>query len=114
MSRDVRLYLTDMLTCCNKVLSYTAGSSQSEFVANEMAYDATIRNLEVIGEAAKHVPDEVRSQIEDVEWRQITGFRDILAHAYFGLDNDIIWDVIQRHVPRLRRALAEYLTQPSP
>ena len=60
------------------------------FTNNEMAYDAVLGNLEIIGEAAKHIPDEVRRRYPDIAWREMAGLRDILAHAYFGLDDEVL------------------------
>ena len=71
------------------------------FTNNEMAYDAVLRNLEIIGEAAKHIPDEVRRRYPDIAWREMAGLRDILAHAYFGLDDEVLWDIVQNEVPSL-------------
>jgi len=71
------------------------------FVKNEMAYDAVLRNLEIIGEAAKHIPDEVRRRYPDIAWREMAGLRDILTHAYFGLDDEVLWDIVQNEVPSL-------------
>ena len=64
--------------------------------------------LEVIGEAAKHIPDEIKLQMPGIEWRKIAGLRDIVAHAYFGIDNEVLWDVIQNLVPVLQRAIEEF------
>jgi uncharacterized protein with HEPN domain len=101
MSRDPVLFLRDILDAAAKVFSYTQGMTQEEFEAHGMAYDAVIRNLEVIGEAAKQIPQEWREAAPGVPWRMICGFRDHLAHAYFGLDNDTVWEVISAELPIL-------------
>ncbi len=106
MSRDWRLYWQDVLTCCDKVVRYTEGMDQRAFEVDDRTYDAVVRNLEVIGEAAKQLPVEARQLATQVEWRKIAGLRDVLAHAYFGIDNDILWDVVTNEVPRLRAALS--------
>jgi uncharacterized protein with HEPN domain len=69
-----------------------------QFIADERTYDAVIRNLEIIGEATKNIPDDIRTNYPDIEWRKIAGLRDILAHAYFSLENEIIWDIVQNKV----------------
>jgi len=101
MSRDPRLYLEDMLESGNKVLRYTRGMTFEEFLANEMAFDAVLRNLEIIGEAAKNVSDEVRARYPEVEWRRIAALRNVLAHAYFGLEAETLWDIVTNKVPVL-------------
>lgn len=109
MSRDWRLYLEDMLQSCAKVMQFTAGMSQESFVNDVKTYDATVRNLEIIGEAAKRVPLDVQQQMPDIQWRKVAGFRDVLAHAYFGIDNDILWDVARNEIPRLEQSLRRFL-----
>jgi uncharacterized protein with HEPN domain len=101
MSRDARLFLQDILESAAKTLAYTKGLSQEEFEANDMAYDAVLRNLEIIGEAAKRIPKEMRAGAPAVPWRMICGFRDHIAHGYFGLDNDAVWEVITDELPIL-------------
>ena len=71
--------------------------------------DAVLRNLEVIGEAVKMLPEEVRSRGRDVEWKKIAGLRDILIHRYFGIDLEIIWDVVRNQLPVLRERVAKLL-----
>ena len=90
VSRDRRLFVADIRHCALKALSYTQGLTQEEFVADQKTYDAVIRNLEIIGEAAKHVPADVRDRYSDVPWQSIGAFRDVLSHVYFGIDDDIL------------------------
>ena len=81
--RSYLLYLEDILKSVAKVSRYTDGMSFEDFLADERTFDAVVRNLEIIGEAAKNVPPEVRECYPDIEWRKIAGLRDILSHTYF-------------------------------
>jgi uncharacterized protein with HEPN domain len=101
MSRDPRLYLQGIKDCATKILQYSQGLDRESFENHGMAYDAVLRNLEIIGEAAKKIPREIRDLAPDVPWRMICGFRDHLAHAYFGLDGDTVWEVVSEEVPAL-------------
>ena len=109
MSREYRLFLDDMLKACDKVMRFTRGLSLEQFQADEKTFDAVMRDLEIIGEAAKHIPDEMRRQHPGIHWREISGFRDIVAHEYFGLDMEVVWDVITRQVPTLHNQLKRLL-----
>ncbi len=112
MSRDPRLFLRDILDCCAKVQGYSRGMTFDEFIADGRTYDAVLRNLELIGEAAKRVPDDVRDLHPQVEWRKIAGLRDVLAHAYFGVDDEVLWDLIQAKVPQLETQIRAALGVP--
>ena len=76
-----------------------------------MLQDAIIRNLEILGEAIKHIPDDVKSNKPEVEWKKIAGLRDIISHAYFGVDMEIIWDVAKNKVPILKEQITELLSE---
>jgi uncharacterized protein with HEPN domain len=102
MSRDYRLYLEDILESCRKIKRFTEQMPFDQFVEDEKTYDAVVRNLEIIGEAAKNVPEDIRLCYSGVEWRQIAGLRDLIAHEYFGIDNDILWDIIQNKIGTLQ------------
>ena len=86
---------------------------QAGFVADTLTYDATLRNLELIGEAATHIPSEVREAHSEIQWRDIIATRNRLAHGYLGIDNDVIWDIIQNDVPKLLPALRNLLNTTS-
>ncbi|EIA39593.1 hypothetical protein RLTM_02551 [Thermus parvatiensis] len=92
-------------------MRYTEGLDFDTFVRNELVYDAVLRNLEVLGEAAKKVPDPVRARYPSVEWRAIAGLRDVLAHAYFALDEATLWDIVAQKVPALAEALRQILEE---
>jgi uncharacterized protein with HEPN domain len=108
MSRDWRLYLDDMITSCEKVLRFTAGLGRKDFFADDKTHDAVVRNVQIIGDAAKHIPTDVRQQMTDVEWKKIAGMRDLLVHAYFGVDPDILWMAIETKIPELLSALRAF------
>ena len=109
MSRDPRLYLEDMLEACRRVASYTAGMTFEQFLADDRTRDAVARNLEILGEAAKKVPSEIRQRLPAVDWREACAFRDILAHAYFGIDEQIVWDVVRLRAPSIAAELERFL-----
>jgi uncharacterized protein with HEPN domain len=105
VSREWRLYVADMREFCARIAKYTDGLSREEFEKTPLVYDATLRNLELIGEAARHVPEEARAKAPDVPWPRVVAVRNILIHGYLGLDNDIIWDIVQNEIGKLLQAL---------
>ncbi len=108
MSREYRFFIEDMRKACDKVIRYTHLLTREQFVTDEKTFDAVMRDLEIIGEAAKHVPVEIQARHPEIEWRKISGLRDVVAHEYFGLDMEIIWDVVTREVPVLYRQLETF------
>jgi len=109
--RDIGLYLEDMLEAAARLASYTDGLDFGEFAGDPRTIDAVVRNLEILGEAAKRVPDVIRERATEIEWRKVAGMRDVLAHAYFHVDVQIVWDAATNKVPGfvdpLRRLLGE-------
>ena len=101
MSRSWLLFLDDMREAARKIDRYVAGRDLDAFRADEMAFDATLRNLEILGEAVKGIPEEIRARYPDVNWRGVAGFRNVLAHAYFAVDEETLWDIIANKVPQL-------------
>jgi uncharacterized protein with HEPN domain len=99
--REWRFYLDDMIGFAGKVIAYTDGLDQAGFVASGLNYDATLRNLELIGEAATHIPDAVRAANPQIPWRLVIATRNRLIHGYLGIDNDTLWSIIHGDVPAL-------------
>lgn len=99
--REWRFYVDDMIRFAGNVLSYTRGMDQNDFVSTPLNYDATLRNLELIGEAATHIPETIRVAHPDIPWRMIIATRNRLIHAYLGIDNDTLWSIIRDDVPAL-------------
>ncbi len=108
MSKDARVYLAQMLERILRIESYT-WEGESSFLQNPLIQDAVIRNLEVIGEAAKRVPDEFRVQHPDIPWRALTGFRDVLIHQYEGVGLALVWSAVATSLPELRQAIEAVL-----
>ncbi|MBT8134140.1 MAG: DUF86 domain-containing protein [Gammaproteobacteria bacterium] len=96
-----------MIRFAHNVQTYTEGLNQAGFVASGISYDATLRNLELIGEAATHVPENIQSQYADIPWRLVIATRNRLIHGYLGIDDDTVWSIIQEDVPVLLSALEQ-------
>lgn len=108
--KDDRIYLQHIRDALGRIVSYTANGREA-FLANPQAQDAVIRNLEIIGEAVKHLSDDLRQQHSDIPWKRIAGMRDEMIHEYFGVDLTIVWNVIERHVPALHQKVERLLRQ---
>jgi len=108
--RDHLLFLEDILEAIAKIERYTQGLSFETFRENDMAVDAVIRNFEVIGEAVRHIPDNIKERYPDVEWKEAAGFRNILIHDYFGIDVEAVWDTMKNNIPTFKKHVIQPLT----
>lgn len=108
MSRREPLYLLeDILTSMAKVERYIAGMKQVEFLADEKTTDAVVRNIEIIGEAARQLPDSLLTKHVHIPWRDIAGLRNRIVHEYFGVDLEIIWTIIEQDLPMLKTQIQD-------
>ena len=107
MSRSLKLYLADILQSIGKIERYTANMDYEELVDDERTFDAVVHNLQIIGEAVKNIPSEIRDHYPQVKWRKIAGLRDIIAHAYFTIDDQIVWDVVKNKLEDLRHNIEQ-------
>ena len=90
-----------MIEACERVASYTAGMDRTAFLADRRTYDATLRNIGIVGEAARHIPESVRDSRGEIPWRAIIATRNRVIHAYLGLDDDVIWSIVRDDIPDL-------------
>ena len=104
-------FLLDMLEAAQRAVSYTHQKNCQEFMQNTQLQDAVIRNIEIIGEAAKKVSDDFQSRYPDVPWKTISAMRNRLIHDYFGVNLDIVWEVVQSDLPSLIKALQSIRTE---
>ena len=111
MSRNLRLYLSDILTSIDKIKRYTTGMSYKQLIADELTFDAVVHNLQIIGEAVKNIPSEIRDRYPQVEWRKIVGLRDMIAHAYFTIDDQIVWDIVQNKLDDLHQKIQQIIAE---
>lgn len=105
MQKGYRIYLDDILEAIEKIQGYIKKISYEQFSKNSMISDAVIRNLEVIGEAVKSLPSEIKNKHPNIEWRKISGLRDILIHEYFGINLKIVWDIVINKIPELKKSI---------
>lgn len=102
-------YLKDILEAIKRIRMFTENMDQEDLFDDIKTQDAVLRNLEIIGEAVKNISSEVRSEYADMEWKKISGMRDKIIHMYFGVNWDIVWDVIVNELPKLKKEVQNCL-----
>lgn len=105
MKRDYPLFIRDMLSAIDSVEDFVEGMSLDELIKDDKTSSAVIRKFEVIGEAAKHLPDKLKQRHPEIPWKNIVGMRDRLIHAYFGIDFKLVWEVVKVELPALKTKL---------
>ena len=109
--REWLFYISDRIGFCERILAFTQGTGRAEFPADAMRYDATVRNIGLVGEAATHVPESVRRNHPEIPWRMIIATRNQLIHGYLGIDDDVLWSIVQTDIPTLLANLRLLKTQ---
>lgn len=109
MQREPKVYLEDIYTAVLKIEAYTDGISYDDFVENDLVADAVIKNILVIGEASKNIPEQIRQEHPQIEWRKMAGMRDMMIHGYFSINYRIVWDVVQNKIPNLKTQIQKLI-----
>ena len=105
MKRTLNLFIEDILENIKLIEESIKNLSKEEFISDKLIIDATIRRLEIIGEAVKNIPDSFRDKYDEISWKKIAGLRDIIIHAYFNIDLDTTWNIIKKDIPILKKQM---------
>ncbi len=108
--KDDKLYLIHIWECIQRIEFYT-GEDKAAFLASTMMQDAIIRNFEIIGEATKHLSPELRQSHPEIQWRGMSGFRDVLIHNYMGVDLEEVWNILENELPQIKNSLKAVLVE---
>lgn len=104
--RPIQLLLSDICEAIDRIEQYTSGISFEAFSKDQKTIDAVVRNLEIIGEVANRLPDDLKDSHSDIEWYKVVGLRNRIVHAYFGIDIEIIWQILRKDLPALGQSLS--------
>ena len=102
MKRQYNLFIKDMLECIERIEEFTGNMDFKEFLEDDKTKSAVVRKLEIIGEAAKNIPASIRQKNKELPWSDMAKMRDKISHFYFGIDYEIVWEVIRKRIPEIK------------
>jgi|SRR3989338_8307942 len=110
MKRDLKLFIRDIISSMGDIEEFLGDMALEQLKNDNKTSSAIIRKFEIIGEAAKHIPNEIKDKHQDISWKSIAGMRDRLIHAYFGIDYNLVWSAIKTEIPKLKPKMKELLS----
>lgn len=109
MKRNPKIFLLDILESIEKIEKYTKGATEKKFLASDEMQDAVMKRLEVIGEAAKHIPERIKKEYPEIPWQKMGSMRNVLIHEYFGIVMKRVWDTTRKDLPKLKKQIAKLI-----
>jgi len=103
MKKDALVFIEHILECISLIEEYTENKNDADFLNSTQLQDSVIRRIEIIGEAIKNIPNEVKDNYKEIPWKKISGMRDILIHEYFGIDMELTLEVVKKEIPDLKK-----------
>jgi len=107
--REWKLFVEDVLESIELIEKYIKGMKNEDFINDRKTTDAVVRNLEIIGEASKYIPEEVKERYPDIDWKGVIGLRNRITHEYFGISLRIVWDIVKQELPKLKEQMKKTL-----
>ena len=105
MKREINLFVEDILSSINAIEEFSKDMDKRDLLSSRLKQSAIIREIEIIGEAVKNIPEHIKNKYKEIEWRKIAGMRDVIIHSYFRVDLDAVWNAIKKDIPRLKKQI---------